>query len=77
MRRFAVRVFGPLFYRVRRRFAVWALVMGVGWGLTAHDLWVEICNPPSNPYRVHGGYIGLILIVIGYVLTLREFGQLE
>jgi hypothetical protein len=71
-RRFLLWVFGVHGWRFKRWHSVAAVLFGIGWGLAAHDLWVEICKSGS-PWRIHGGYIGLALMLLSVFLSIGIF----
>jgi hypothetical protein len=69
-RKAAVTLFGSkVGWKLSRTFPVSVAVFSAGFGLTLHDLWSEIISPPDNPLRMHGGYVGLALMLIGFLLA--------
>ena len=72
LRRIAIKLFGRVGRKISRMYALSILLFGVGYGLTWHDLWSEIVSPAGNPYRIHGGYIGLALILVSFVMSTWE-----
>ena len=73
LRRLAIRLFGRVGRKISRKYALALLLFGIGYGLTWHDLWSEIISPVGNPYRIHGGYIGLALILIAFIISTWEY----
>jgi len=71
-RRLALWVFGSFGWQFKRWHSLAAILFGIGWGLTAHDLWVEICKS-GTPWRIHGGYIGLALMLLSVFLSIGIF----
>ena len=72
-RKVAIKLFGAkLGWRITLKQTLGWFMFGVGYGLTWHDLWSEIISPVGNPYRIHGGYIGLIMILISFIILATE-----
>lgn len=44
----------------------------MGWFFTLWDLYETILAAGDSPYRLHHGWYGLALILIGYLLTLYK-----
>jgi hypothetical protein len=42
-----------------------------GLGIIIHDFILE-CQKISNPYRLHGFWIGIILVILGWILLNRS-----
>jgi len=72
LRRVAIKLFGRVGRKISRMYALSILLFGVGYGLTWHDLWSEIVSPAGNPYRIHGGYVGLALILASFIMSTWE-----
>jgi hypothetical protein len=69
-RKAAIALFGPkLGWKLSRAFPISVATYFVGCGLTVHDLYSEIIGPPGNPLRIHGGYVGLALMLTGFLLA--------
>lgn len=69
-RKVALRIFGPkIGWKLSRTFPISVATFFAGFTLTLHDLWSEIIGPPGDPLRIHGGYVGLALMLIGFLLA--------
>jgi len=74
LRAIAMKAFGrKIGARITRKAGLSWLLFGVGWGLTAHDLWLHITSPATTPWRIHGGYIGLTLLLAGFLIKTYEY----
>jgi hypothetical protein len=75
-RRLAVRIFGPKGWFLSWTLFLGLIAYGLGIGLTLHDLYTEILEGPGDPLRVHGGYVGLGLSMLGMLMVLKEYIRL-
>jgi hypothetical protein len=75
-RRLVLRILGPKGWLISRALFIGLIAYGLGIGLTLHDLYTEILEGPGDPLRIHGGYVGLGLSLLGVLMILKEYIRL-
>jgi hypothetical protein len=73
-RKVALKIFGPkVGWRISRTAGFGMLLMLIGWGIVAHDFAHQVYQLKGTPLSLEGGYIGLALNLIGFILLTSEF----
>jgi hypothetical protein len=73
-RKIALKIFGPkLGWKISRTTGFGILLTLVGWGIVAHDFAHQVYQLKGTPLSLEGGYIGLALNLIGFILLTSEF----
>lgn len=75
-RKLAIRLFGKKAgWKITRKFAFGTLLYGIGLGVMLHDFAHECweLGGYSEILSPHGFYVGLIIAVIGYFITFKEY----
>jgi len=74
LRKVALKIFGPkLGWRISRTTGFGILLTLIGWGIVAHDFAHQVYQLKGTPLSLEGGYIGLALNLIGFILLTSEF----
>lgn len=73
LRRLAIRLFGPkIGWKLSLRGVISLCLLLIGWGVTAHDFAHQVIELKGTMFSIEGGYLGLILILIGILLMLSK-----
>jgi hypothetical protein len=74
LRKTAIRLFGPkLGWKLSRTTGFGILLTLIGWGIVAHDFAHQVYELKGTPFSLEGGYVGLALNLIGFILLTSEF----
>jgi len=72
-RKIALKIFGSLAgWRLSKKTALGWFLSLVGWGITAHDFSHQVWELKGTVFSMEGGYVGLILLLIGLFLLSYE-----
>jgi hypothetical protein len=66
-RALAVKLFGALGWKLTRKHALSLLLFAVGFGISLHDFAHQVWELKGTPLSLEGGYIGFILMLIGFL----------
>ena len=70
LRRLAIKFFGPIGWRIPRKYGIALLLFGIGLGLAIHDFFCQCPTPLRFP--PHAFYYGLFLMAVGFVIVVWE-----
>lgn len=71
LRRLTIKLFGPVGWRIPRKYGIALLLFGVGWGLCVHDFFVECPTPLRFP--PHGFWYGFLLMTASFLVATYEY----
>ena len=73
-RRLGIKLFGPkVGWKLSRTTGFGILLTLIGWGIVAHDFAHQVCELKGTVFSLEGGYVGLALNLIGFILLTSEF----